>query len=347
MSRSFDNPINWSFRIGRLFGIDIRVHLLFVLGAFVLLARAFQENVEGGVSTVRDSLIAIALLFLIVLIHEFGHCFGCRAVKGDASEIMLWPLGGLALVGPPHTPRAHLITALSGPAVHPVLCVLAAAVLVLSTGTFASVPWNPFRPFDPIGGLGVLHAQWQWWIAYFFGLNLCLLLFNLSPVFPLDGGKVLQSLLWPSMGFRDSMMLASGIGMIGAIGFAVIGIFSQAYILFALAFFGYVTCMQQRQQIRMGMYDEGGEFGYDFSQGYTSFERSAERAGRSPSYWQRRRARKEEARRQREIERLEADRRAVDAILEKISREGMQSLTPRERRILQRETQRQSSRDGH
>src|SRR5690606_9298448 len=101
-----------------------------------------------------------------------------------------------------------------------------------------------------------------------------------------------------------------------------IGIFSQAYILFALAFFGYVTCMQQRQQIRMGMYDEGGEFGYDFSQGYTSFERSAERASRSQSFWQRRRARKEEARRQRELERLEAERRAVDAILEKISREG-------------------------
>jgi hypothetical protein len=192
----------------------------------------------------------------------------------------------------------------------------------------------------------VLHADWQWWIAGFFGLNLCLLLFNLSPVFPLDGGRILQSLLWPTMGYRDSMMLASGIGMVGAIGFGVIGIFTQAYILFALAFFGYITCMQQRHQIRMGMFDDGGEFGYDFSQGYTSLERSADQPDRTQSYWQRRRARKEEARRQREVERLEAERRAVDAILEKISREGMQSLTPRERRILQRETQRQSSRDG-
>ena len=69
------------------------------------------------------------LLFLSILLHEFGHCFAARSVDGDATEMLLWPLGGLAYCDVPHTPRANLITALGGPAVNLALCVLAGGAL--------------------------------------------------------------------------------------------------------------------------------------------------------------------------------------------------------------------------
>jgi len=342
MGRSLDNPINWSIGAGRLFGIAIRVHILFLFGALVVIAQAFRENPDGGITGIVESLGAIALMFLIVLVHEFGHCFGARGVGGSAEEILMWPLGGLATVRPPHRPGAHLVTALAGPAVNVVFCLVTAAVLIAWTGNALAVPTDPFHMFRPLSPEGFDMWPVQKWLVIFFGLNYMILLFNLAPVYPLDGGQALQALLWPRMGYRDSMMLASGIGMVGAIGFGVIGIFSGAYMLFGIAVFGYFTCWQQRQQLKMGLFENGGGLpGYDFSQGHTSLDRSA--AG--PSFWQRRRARKLAERRRRERERIEAARQEVDRILDKISRDGLRSLSPKERRFLERETQRQSSHD--
>jgi Zn-dependent protease len=345
MGRSLDNPINWSFGVGRLFDIAVRIHIFFVLGALYIIAMAFKENPE--ISGVLGIVLTIALLFACVLCHEFGHCFGSRATGGAADEILIWPLGGLAMCAPPHVPRAHLITALAGPAVNFAFCLLAALILIVLTGSALAVPWNPFRPFTPVSGAYFGDWSAERWLGIFFSLNFMLLLFNLAPVFPLDGGRVLQAFLWPARGFHQSMMLASGIGMIGAIGFVVIGIFSGAMMLFFIAVFGYFTCWQQRQQLKMGVMETGGEFGYDFSQGYTSLERSAGEEESRPSFFARRRARKEAARRAREAARLEDERRQVDAILAKISRDGIESLTPKERKLLQRETQRQASEDSN
>ncbi len=341
MGRSLDNPINWSFGIGRLFGIGIRIHILFVLGALYVIAVAFRDN--AALSGVAETILTIGLLFLIVLCHEFGHCFGSRGTGGSADEILMWPLGGLATVAPPHVPRAHLITALAGPAVNVAFCVLAATALILLTGSLKSVPWNPFNPFMPLSG--AYFGPWtiERWLVIFYTLNSIILFFNLAPVYPLDGGRVLQALLWPFNGFHQSMMLASGIGMVGAIGFAVLGLFTGAMMLFFIAVFGYFTCWQQRQQVKMGVLESGGEFGYDFSQGYTSLDRSSDHPERRPSFLARRRARKAEERGRRKAARIEEERRQVDAILEKISRHGIGSLTPKERKLLQRETQRKAT----
>src|SRR4029077_17752061 len=88
-----------------------------------------------------DVCIVMGLLFLSVLAHEFGHCFGARYVNGDAREILMWPLGGLASVDVPHTPRANFITTVCGPAVNLVLCLLALLGLFL-LGSFQP-NWNP------------------------------------------------------------------------------------------------------------------------------------------------------------------------------------------------------------
>src|SRR5258708_6359545 len=106
------DPLTWSLPIGRLFGIVIKVHLLFPFVALALILRAAAKGEPG------DWIIATgieAMLFVSVLLHEFGHCFGARFVDGDAHEILMWPLGGLAYVEVPHTWRANLFTAIAGP----------------------------------------------------------------------------------------------------------------------------------------------------------------------------------------------------------------------------------------
>lgn len=336
MGRRLDNPINWSFPVGRLFGVRIRVHLLFILGGLVVVA-----------STLRDSTAwlgfaygigQIGLLFFIVLVHEFGHCFGARFVGGEADEILLWPLGGLAFTNPPHAPRAHLITVIAGPLVNVVFLIVTAAVLVAWKGSVEALPINPFKPFQT--ALSIT-SNIQYWLVAFFTLNLIILLFNLAPVFPFDGGRILQCLLWFSKGFGPATQIATGVGMVGAIVIGVIGLFSQEVLFFAIAFFGYFTCWQQRQMLKAGMYQSGNEFGYDFSQGYTSLDHGEPDSERKPTYWQRRRARRALLRAQRQAQRHDEERRDIDRILQKVHQNGLESLTPKERRLLEVETHRQ------
>ena len=336
MGGKLDNPINWAFKVGRLFGIDIRLHLLFILGALVLLAAEVRDGVSW--TGLGYAVGQIALLFVIILLHEFGHCIGARFTGGEAREILMWPLGGLAYTSPPHTARANLITAAAGPMVNVLFLVLTAAVALVWLGTPDALPLNPFKPFQTVMPLTPgLH----YWLVIFFTLNLVILLFNLAPVFPLDGGRILQCLLWPRMGYRDATSIASGVGMVGAIVFGVIGLFTREILLFAIAFFGYFTCWQQRQMLKSGMFDSESEFGYDFSLGFTSWDGGGRAARRKPSYGARRRARREEEKARREAQRAEEHRRLVDGILQKVHHHGLESLTPRERRLLEKETNRQ------
>src|SRR6266699_3638321 len=111
------DPFAWSIPFGRLFGITIRVHILFPVVALALILRfAFQTQAIPNAWV--DLALFEAILFLTVLLHEFGHCFGARAVNGDAQEILMWPLGGLAAVDIPHTLRAAFLTPICAPAVH-------------------------------------------------------------------------------------------------------------------------------------------------------------------------------------------------------------------------------------
>src|SRR6266581_4406675 len=122
------DPFAWSIPLGRLFGITIRVHLLFpvvVLG--LILRAAYQKDAQPGQWI--DYALVMTFLFVSVLLHEFGHCFAARFMQGDANEILLWPLGGLANCEVPHTPRANFVVAVAGPAVNVCLCVIAALLL--------------------------------------------------------------------------------------------------------------------------------------------------------------------------------------------------------------------------
>src|SRR5580693_1361546 len=114
------NPLTaWSLPIPvlRPFGITIRIHWMFpVVALGLILQTALARNEAGTVPRYPegawiDMALILALLFFSVLLHEFGHCFAARMLNGDANEVMLWPLGGLAFVEVPHTPRANFLTA--------------------------------------------------------------------------------------------------------------------------------------------------------------------------------------------------------------------------------------------
>src|SRR5438876_4965817 len=141
------DPITWAFPLGRMFGIDVRVHFtLPVVMVGLIMKAATAPDAPAGLWL--DATVVMLILFASILLHEFGHCFAARSADGEASEILLWPLGGLAACDLPHAPRAHCLTALGGPAVNLLLCVAAGGAL-----TFVALipPLNPFRgaPYRP------------------------------------------------------------------------------------------------------------------------------------------------------------------------------------------------------
>src|SRR5581483_1922939 len=139
------NVMGWSLPLGRLFGITIRVHVLFPFVALGLILRAAFTK-DAPPDTWIHATVLMGLLLVAVLLHELGHCFGARLVDGDAHEVILWPLGGLASVDVPHTARANFLTALAGPLVNLLLCIAAGSALIaLAVRPPLSPLWIPIQ----------------------------------------------------------------------------------------------------------------------------------------------------------------------------------------------------------
>jgi Zn-dependent protease len=115
------DPMSWSVPLFRAFGIPVRVHILFFVVTLGLFFRVVLMK-EHPVWWFDVLAFTVLLLFGIILLHEFGHCFGARAVGGEAKDILIWPLGGLASNDIPHNPRALFVTVAAGPAVNVLIC---------------------------------------------------------------------------------------------------------------------------------------------------------------------------------------------------------------------------------
>ena len=180
-----------SFRLFRLFGITVCLHWSWFVVAVLRLqyhGLAYGSNLWYGLEYLT--------LFLIVLLHEFGHALACRSVGGRAEQIILWPLGGVAYVAPPPRPGAVLWSIVAGPLVNVVLG------LVLTLGLLAGHSGHWAESAPDAGNF--IQAIWF--------ANLALLLFNLLPIYPLDGGKILWALLWFVFGRARALMIATVIG---------------------------------------------------------------------------------------------------------------------------------------
>lgn len=343
-----NDALSWSLPIGRYFGINVRVHLTFFLISIPAILRVYAK----APGYVLDA-IAIQLLFFVsVLLHEFGHCFAARYVDGDADEILMWPLGGLASCQIPNTPRANFITTAGGPAVNVILCLLSAGGLAI----FGLIPpLNPLWHPIPVAREDALYqfSSGQWvndlsWVALLFArlfyVNWLLFWFNMVLIgFPLDGGRLVQAFLWPRVGFASATRFVIFTGNVIAVAIVLLVlIFAEkqpvnGLIMFSLAIFIYISCRQQSIMLETGGLVDDTFMGYDFSQGYTSLERTSGRASppRQP-FWKRWLERRAEAKRQRELQQFEADQSRVDDLLAKVKEFGMQSLTTEEQRFLKR-----------
>src|SRR6516164_762163 len=190
-----------SFHLFRFSGVDVFLHWSWFLVAI------FEINFRAGrYSSFAWNAIEYLLLFLIVLLHEFGHALACRQVGGIANRIMLWPLGGVAFAQPPPRPGATLWTIAAGPLVNVVL----APILVMGY-------WFAYR-----AGVGKANPDLVHYLLSIAVINIGLLIFNLLPIYPLDGGQILQSLLWFLIGQSRSLMIVSILGV--ACGVLVLGL---------------------------------------------------------------------------------------------------------------------------
>jgi stage IV sporulation protein FB len=174
-------------------------------------------------------------------------------------------------------------------------------------------------------------------VARFFWLNWVGFLINVLIIgFPLDGGRMFQALLWPRLGYRQAMQTAIFFGFIFMFLIAIYALVNEELLILCLAWFIYQSCKQQWIQLETG--SEDTLFGYDFSQGYTSLERDQPPQPRKkrPNFFQRWLQRRRAAKLQRQQEIEAAEERRMDELLEKIQRDGRQSLTDEENRFLKR-----------
>ena len=187
-------------------GIDVFVHWSWFVAAFLLF------NWTGGKDLV-GFLAIYGSLFGIVVLHEFGHALACRSVGGEAKHIVLWPLGGVAFVAPPARPGAVLWSIAAGPLVNVALVPVFFGLYMFSGG----------------------FPDWvQNYLLVMGSINLGLLIFNMMPIYPLDGGQIVQSILWFFMGRAKSLRITAGIGLaIGGFAFlaALLGVSNSIPIL--------------------------------------------------------------------------------------------------------------------
>jgi Zn-dependent protease len=218
-----------SIRLFRFSGIDVFLHW-----SWFLVAAIEIQNRKGSYSSVAWNVAEYLALFLIVMIHEFGHALACRQVGGRADRIVLWPLGGVAYVDPPPRPGASLWSIAAGPLVNVVLIpVLYVAVTMGQAAGMASAAPDLLQLLQAVS-----------WI------NSRLLIFNILPIYPLDGGQILRSLLWFAMGRARSLMVATILGLVGVAGFIGLAIFEQSVWLGAIAVFMLMNCWGGLQHAR-------------------------------------------------------------------------------------------------
>jgi len=218
-----------AIRLFRFSGIDVFLHWSWFVVA------AIEINGGWGSYSSRAWNVAEYLsLFLIVTLHEFGHSLACRQVGGRANQIVLWPLGGVAYVDPPPRPGATLWSIAAGPLVNVVLF-----PVLLTLGKLSrELGWAATMPD--------FHAL----LRAVFEINLYLLLFNILPIYPLDGGQIFRSLLWFVMGRARSLMVATMVGFVGVVGFIGLAIYIHSTWFAILAVFMLLNCWGGLQQAR-------------------------------------------------------------------------------------------------
>ena len=219
-----------SIRLFRVAGISLFLHWSW----FVVAAYELQQR-KGFYTVPVWNVLEYLSLFLIVLLHEFGHALACRQVGGTANQIVLWPLGGVAYVSPPQRPGAVLWSIAAGPLVN-----VALVPVFIGIGQVCRV-----------AGLWDTMPDAHMFLRSLAIINLGLLIFNMLPIFPLDGGQILRALLWFPLGRATSLKVTTIIGFVGVAGLIGLAVLARSIWIGIMAAFILMNCWRGLQQARL------------------------------------------------------------------------------------------------
>ena len=319
------NFYSWGLYIGTLFGIRVKIHWS------LLLFWVYELN-EVSQDSERIAIWALVVLlgFICIFLHELGHCFAARYVGGEATEVLLWPLGGLAFCTAPNIWPAQFKVAAGGPLVSLAIVVLGYVTFGLAASNISDIERNLYF-------FGARYVVTKW--------TLYIVIFNTIPLYPLDGGRMFHALAWgwferrhgPGLIAYTKATLATlwasritaALGLVYAL--YLLTTSSGSFLLVLIFIWAWSGAESLNRQLREG---DGPDsvFGYDFSRGYTSVEgQRRPRRKKGPGFFRQLAAKRKEPKRM-----SAKDERRLDDLLEKITREGMGSLTGKERQFLEK-----------
>lgn len=226
--------MSWSITIARIAGSEIRIHLTFLL---LLAWIGIAQYSIGGAEVAIDTVIFIVAVFGCVVLHELGHALAARRYGISTPDITLLPIGGLARLSRiPEKPSEEIVIAIAGPAVN----VAIAAILIIAFG--APLELAPISEIEnPAYGFASRLTI----------VNIFLVLFNLIPAFPMDGGRVLRALLAINLGRRRATEYAARIGQALAFAFGFFGLMAGNAILVFIAIFVYLAAAGEAGQVSL------------------------------------------------------------------------------------------------
>ncbi len=231
--------MGWSLNIGSIAGTAIRIHVTFVLFLVWIFGVSY---IAGGPQEAWNGLLFLLLLFLCVLLHEFGHIFTARAFGVATPDVILLPIGGVSrLERIPEQPSEEFLIAIAGPLVNVVI----AALLVLVGGAHLQ-----------LNHLVALESTSTSMVDRLAAVNVFLAVFNLIPAFPMDGGRVLRALLASRFGYVRATELAAAIGQWVAFLLGFLGLFGNPLLIF-IAVFVYLAASSEAHLVAIRAMSQG------------------------------------------------------------------------------------------
>jgi Zn-dependent protease len=223
--------MKWVYTIGRIGGTEVKVHLTFVLFLVWLAVGGYQQAGAPGAFAAAFWLIAV---FGCILLHEFGHITMARRFGVRTPDVILLPIGGVArLERIPDEPKQELLIALAGPAVTAAIAVILYAIIRLSGDDAGLGDLSPTRPF----------------LTLLMNVNVYLLLFNLIPAFPMDGGRVLRALLASRMGMVRGTKIAAMLGQTLAVLGGFYAVTAGHHLAILVAFFVFLGATAEAEAV--------------------------------------------------------------------------------------------------
>jgi Zn-dependent protease/predicted transcriptional regulator len=233
--------MSWSWRIGRIAGIDVYVHFTFLILVAWFALSHYSAN-RDPMEALRGVVFILAL-FGIVVLHELGHALAARRYGIRTRDITLLPIGGVArLERIPEDPKQELVVAIAGPLVNVVLAVVIYLVMAVD------IRFAELSHATRVGGN---------FLAQMFLVNVMLVFFNMLPAFPMDGGRVLRALLAMRMDYVRATQIAAAVGQAMAIAFAAWGLFASVFgfqsnpFLLFIALFVWLGATQEASMVQL------------------------------------------------------------------------------------------------